>query len=158
MRSVDFEITLIASQGDLVMGDTKEGTMAIRVPSTMSVSGKNGKGHIVTVTGLRDGEAWGKAAEWVDYWGPVKDQTVGVAIFDHPSNPRHPARWHVRTYGLFAANPFGLRQFDKTAADSSDLKIAAGGRVNFRYRFVFHAGDDQQAGIAARYQAYAAGR
>ena len=27
----------------------------------------------------------------------------GVAVFDHPQNPRHPTRWHVREYGLLAA-------------------------------------------------------
>ena len=128
--------------------------MSIRVPSTMTVSGKDGKGHIVTSEGLRDEEAWGQAAAWVDYWAPVQDKTVGVAIFDHPSNPRHPTRWHVRTYGLFAANPFGLHHFDKQAGVSGDLKISSGGHVTFRYRFVFHAGDDQQAGIATLYKAY----
>jgi len=34
-------------------------------------------------------------------------KTVGIAVFDHPSNPRHPTTWHVRDYGLFAANPLG---------------------------------------------------
>jgi len=154
MRSIDYEITLNASHGDLLIGDTKEGSMSIRVPSTMTVSGKDGKGHIVTSEGLRDEEAWGQAAAWVDYWAPVQDKTVGIAIFDHPSNPRHPTRWHVRTYGLFAANPFGLHHFDKQAGVSGDLKISSGGHVTFRYRFVFHAGDDQQAGIATLYKAY----
>jgi hypothetical protein len=154
VRSIDYEITLIASHGDLVIGDTKEGSMSIRVPSTMTVNGKNGKGHIVTSEGLRDGKTWGKAAAWVDYWGPVQNQTVGIAVFDHPSNPRHPTRWHVRTYGLFAANPFGLHHFDNQAGSPGDLKISAGGHVTFRYRFVFHTGDDQQAGIATLYKAY----
>jgi hypothetical protein len=66
-------------------------------------------------------------------------------MFDNPQNPRHPTRWHVRTYGLFAANPFGLKPFDKTAKASGDLKLAPGERVTFRYRFVFHAGDEQAA-------------
>lgn len=153
-RMIDYEITLIASHGGVVLGDTKEGTMAIRLPATLSVSGTSGKGHIVTSEGLRDAAAWGKPAKWVDYWGPVRDKTVGVAIFDHPSNPRHPTRWHARTYGLFAANPFGLRSFDKQVAASGDLKLAAGERVTFRYRFVFHAGDDLQAGIGSLFRSY----
>jgi hypothetical protein len=32
---------------------------------------------------------------------------IGVAIFDHPKNHAHPTWWHVRDYGLFAANPVG---------------------------------------------------
>ena len=43
----------------------------------------------------------------------MKDKTVGVAIFDHPSVYDTPTWWHVRDYGLFAANPFGKRYFEK---------------------------------------------
>jgi hypothetical protein len=154
VREIDYEITLIASHGNLTIGDTKEGSMSIRLPASLSVSGTNGLGHIITSEGLKDGAAWGKPASWVDYYGPVNGKTVGVAMFDHPQNPRHPTRWHVRTYGLFAANPFGLRPFDKQAKESGDLTLAAGERVTFRYRFVFHAGDERQAEIGARYLSY----
>ncbi len=30
-----------------------------------------------------------------------------------PKNPRHPATWHAREYGLLAANIFGLHDYDK---------------------------------------------
>lgn len=153
-RSIDYDVTLIASHGPVTFGDTKEGTMAIRVPTSMSVGGPKGGGHIVTAEGLRDLGAWGQSADWVDYWGPVGGKTVGVALFDHPQNPRHPTRWHVRTYGLFAANPFGLKPFDKSAPGTGGLSLAAGARATFRYRFVFHSGDEKQAGIAALYRDY----
>jgi len=106
---MDFEITIHASQGKVVMGDTKEGSMAIRLAPTMRLKGKVGKGHILNSEGQRDGQTWGKRAAWCDYYGPVEDQIVGVAIFDHPQNPKHPTWWHVRDYGLFAANPFGVK-------------------------------------------------
>ncbi len=157
VRLIDYEISLIASHGELRIGDTKEGTMAIRMPSTMSVSGTNGQGHIISSEGLRDGTAWGKPAKWVDYYGPVQGKTVGVALFDHPQNPRYPTRWHVRTYGLFAANPFGVHHFEKKPAGTGDLKLAPGERVTFRYRFVFHVGDEKQARIGARYESYGGG-
>ena len=112
-RLMDFEITLIASNGELTFGDTKEGTMAVRLAETMRLKGKVGKGHIVNSAGVRDGQTWGKRAEWCDYYGPVEGKTVGIAIFDHPQNPRHPTWWHVRDYGLFAANPFGQHDFEK---------------------------------------------
>ena len=154
VRLIDYEITLIASHGELRIGDTKEGTMAIRVPVTLSVSGTNGQGHILSSEGLMDGAAWGKPAKWVDYYGPVQGKTVGVALFDHPQNPRYPTRWHVRTYGLFAANPFGVHHFEKKPAGTGDLKLAPGERVTFRYRFVFHTGDEKEARISARYASY----
>jgi hypothetical protein len=155
-RLMDFEITLIASNGALTFGDTKEGTMAVRLAETMRLQGKVGKGHIVNSAGVRDGQTWGKRADWCDYYGPVEGKTVGLAIFDHPQNPRHPTWWHVRDYGLFAANPFGQHDFeslpDKTAGN---LVVPAGKSVTFRYRFYLHEGDDQQAKVAERYKEYA---
>jgi hypothetical protein len=154
-KLVDYEITLHASNGDLTLGDTKEGSMAIRLAETMRLKGKVGQGQIVNSRGHRDGQTWGKRAEWCDYSGPAEGKLVGIAMFDHPSNPRHPTWWHVRDYGLFAANPFGQHDFeslkDKTAGD---LKVPAGQSVTFRYRFYFHEGDAEQAKVAEKYQDY----
>ena len=159
-RLFDFEITLKAGEKDVVLGDTKEGSMAIRLAETMRLAPNKfnqGKptGQIVLSTGVTGKETWGKQAEWCDYYGPVGDKTLGVAIFDHPANPRHPTWWHVRDYGLFAANPFGIHDFEKKPAGAGDLKIAAGKSVTFKYRFYIHEGDEKQAKVAERYADYA---
>ena len=155
-RLFDMEITLHASNGQVTLGDTKEGSMAVRLAETMRLKGKVGKGHIVNSEGVRDGETWGKRAAWCDYYGPVNDKVVGIAIFDHPQNPRHPTWWHVRDYGLFAANPFGQHDFEKLPnKEAGNLVIPAGQSVTFRYRFYVHEGDEKQAKVAERYQQYA---
>jgi hypothetical protein len=155
-RVLDFEIALLASNGDLTFGDTKEGTMALRLAETMRLTRSAGKGHIVNSAGVRDGRTWGKRADWCDYYGPVGGKIVGVAIFDHPQNPRHPTWWHVRDYGLFAANPFGKHDFEGLAdKDAADLTVPAGQSVTFRYRLYLHEGDEQQAKVAERYKEYA---
>jgi sugar phosphate isomerase/epimerase len=128
---MDFEITIHASEGKVVMGDTKEGSMAIRLAPTMRLKGKVGKGHILNSEGHRDGETWGKRAAWCDYYGPVEDEIVGVAIFDHPQNPKHPTWWHVRDYGLFAANPFGVHNFEEKPKGTGDITIGAGESLTF---------------------------
>ena len=69
------------------------------------------KGQSINSEGVQGREMWGKRAKWVDYWAPISGNTVGIAIFDHPSNPRHPTWWHARHYGLVAANPFGVHDF-----------------------------------------------
>jgi pectate lyase len=154
-RVFDFEITLHSAKGQLEFGDTKEGTMAVRLAETMRLKGPVGHGHIVNGAGVRDGETWGKRAEWCDYYGPVDGKTVGIAIFDHPENPHHPTWWMVRDYGLFAANPFGQHDFealpDKAAGK---LVVPAGKSVTFRYRFYLHGGDQAEAKVAERYQDY----
>jgi sugar phosphate isomerase/epimerase len=152
---MDFDITIHASEGKVVMGDTKEGSMAIRLAPTMRVDGKVGKGHIINSEGHRDGAAWGKRAAWCDYYGPVDGYVVGVAIFDHPSNPKHPTWWHVRTYGLFAANPFGVHNFENKPEGIGDITIPAGESLTFKYRLYFHQGDEKQAKVADQYRQYA---
>ena len=154
-RLFDFEVEIQALDKDLVFGDTKEGTMAMRLAETMRLKGKVGQGHIVNSEGVRDGATWGKRAAWCDYYGPVNDKIVGVAIFDHPANPRHPTWWHVRDYGLFAANPFGQHDFeslpDKTAGN---LTVPAGKSITFRYRFYLHTGNEQEGKVAEKYKDY----
>ncbi len=156
-RLFDFEITLKAGEKEVVLGDTKEGSMGFRVAESMRLQPNKfnkGKptGHIVLSTGVREDDTWGKHAEWCDYYGPVHDKTVGVAIFDHPKNPRYPTTWHVRSYGLFAANPFGLHDFEKKPAGAGDLAIPPRQSITFRYRFYLHEGDEVQAGVASRYK------
>ena len=153
---MDFEITIHASHGKVVLGDTKEGSMAIRLAPTMRLKGKVGKGHIVNSEGNRDGSTWGKRAAWCDYYGPVEGKTVGVAIFDHPKNPKHPTWWHVRDYGLFAANPFGVHNFEGGKKGIGDITIEAGKSLTFKYRFYFHEGDEKQGKVAENYREYAA--
>ena len=153
---MDFEITFHASHGKVTLGDTKEGSMAIRLAPTMRVEGEVGQGHIVNSEGHRDKPAWGKRAAWCDYYGPVEGKVVGVAIFDHPKNPKHPTWWHVRTYGLFAANPFGVHNFEGKPAGTGDIVIAAGESLTFRYRLYFHKGDEKEGKVAEHYRAYAA--
>ena len=129
--------------------------MAVRLAETMRLTGKVGHGHIINSEGVRDGDTWGKRADWCDYYGPVEDKIVGIAIFDHPENPRHPTWWHVRDYGLFAANPFGRHNFenlpDKTVGH---LSVAPGKDITFRYRFYLHTGDEKEGQIAEKYQEY----
>jgi hypothetical protein len=154
-RMLDFEITVHASNGEVTYGDTKEGTMSIRVAETMRVVGKVGKGHIVNSEGVRDGATWGKRAKWCDYYGPVDGKTVGVAIFDHPQNPRYPTWWHVRDYGLFGANPFGLHDYENSPDKTKgNWVLPAGQKATFRYRFYFHDGDENQGKVAEHFEEY----
>lgn len=152
-RIIDFDIILTASDGPVVFGDTKEGTFGIRVPTAIDVDTRQG-GRIVNSAGLTDGAAWGKAASWVDYQGPIGDELVGIAILNHPASFRYPTHWHVRTYGLFAANPFGLHDFERGDANGR-LELAAGESIALYYRILLHRGDEQQADVAAAFARYA---
>lgn len=154
-RAIDYRVTLIASHGDVTFGDTKEGSMGIRTHPALNLKGTVAKGKAINSEGDADGKLWGKRAKWVDYWAPIGDKTVGVAIFDHPTNPRHPTHWHARDYGLIAANPFGIHDFEKKGKGAGDLVIKNGEKVTFTYRFLFHKGDVKTGKIAEQYEAFA---
>jgi hypothetical protein len=167
-RILDYEVTLKAPAGKpVVLGDTKEGSMAIRLPLWMTPTHSQGKGKkhegqgtIINDSGQKNDATWGKKSNWVDYYAPKDGKVYGVAMFDHPKNPRHPTWWHVRTYALFAANPFGKHDFEnlKDQPKAGDMTIAAGQSITFRWRILFHMGDEKSAKIADRYNEYAAGK
>ena len=153
-RMIDFEITYHASDGQVVLGDTKEGSMALRLAPTMRLTGRVAKGHIINSEGIKDGDTWGKRASWVDYYGPINNEIVGVAIFDHPNNPKHPTWWHVRDYGLFAANPFGVSDFENKPQKTGNITIPEGESLTFKYRIYIHKGNHEQGKVAQRYKEY----
>ena len=151
-RLIDFDQEFTAGDSPVIFGDKKDAGLSIRVPTSMAVDTKKG-GYIITSAGLTNGAAWGKRATWVDYHGPVEGETVGVAMLNHPSSFRHPTSWHVRTYGLFTANPFGT--LDK-ADPNGPHTLPAGEKLRLRHRFILHTGDEKAAKIAAAYERYAA--
>ena len=152
-RVFDFDVTIKATNGPVTFGDTKEGTFGVRVASSMDVDPWKQGGKITNAEGLTDAAAWGKASPWVDYVGPVDGKTVGVAILNHPESFRYPTTWHVRTYGLFAANPFGWHDFGMKK--SGEHVIPSGESISFRYRVVLHTGDTASADVPALFSAYA---
>lgn len=163
-RSIDVTITLHASDGELTFGDQKDAGMAIRVNYELQVERrtsekdkmKEGGGKLLNSEGIKDGETWGKRARWVDNYGTVGGKPVGVAILDHPSNPRHPTHWHSRTYGLVTANIYGVRHFESLEdPKAGQMILPAGKSETFRWRFVFHEGTPQQADIDGHFERFA---
>jgi len=153
-RIIDCEFTILANHGPVKIGDTKEGTFAIQVVKALH----SPPGRMVNSSGAVGEKAiWGKRADWVDFYGNVAGEDVGIAIFDNPKNLRHPTYWHARGYGLLAANPFGLREFTHDRHRDGSLVIEAGGSVTLRYRVFIHHGDFLQASVADAYRQYAAG-
>jgi hypothetical protein len=152
-RIIDCEFAIHATHGPIVMGDTKEGTFAIRVVKALD----SPPGHMVNASGASGEKAiWGKRSNWVDYYGRVTGEDVGLAIFDHPQNLRAPTYWHARAYGLLAANPFGVKRFTGDRRQDGRYAIPAGGSLILRYRVFIHHGNPSQAGVAEAYARFVA--
>lgn len=151
LRVIDFTIDLRATGGAVTLGDTKEGAFSVRVAGTMKIDAKQG-GHAVNNHGQRDKAAWGQAAAWVNYTGPAGGKPAGIAILSAPSNFRPECRWHVRSYGLFAANPFGAKEFLPGEPKQGPVTIEAGETLTLRYVVLLHDGKLTEERIEELYQ------
>ena len=159
---MDYDVELHAGDKPVLFGDMKDGGLLVRVAGTMKVE--------------IDGELfteWRHRA-WVDYSGKdASGNTVGIAMFDHPSNLRFPTHWHARTYGLLTANRFGTHHFDPKYAKpgsvscrpfgtecpacnarGGDYTIPSGRSLTLKHRFYFHHGDARAADVSHQYQLY----
>lgn len=176
-RQIDVTLTFVASAGDVHFRETKEGAMGIRVARSMAMAGhaserNEGRGHILTSAGKRDASAWGTRGNWTSYFGPDPvGEPVVITMMDHPLNLNHPTWWHVRDYGLFAANPFGKADFEAagqsqnqgaTAGEKGVTKvshtISGGTTLTQRYRILIEKGEPEAAKLDAVFEAYSATR
>ncbi|MCU1258397.1 MAG: hypothetical protein JWO80_1282 [Bryobacterales bacterium] len=174
LRIIDFDIVVKAIV-QAKFGDTHEGSFGVRVaawleePAPAYVPKAAGgeprptepkrTGLISNSEGQRtEDQVRGKRANWADYSGETKGEKLGIAIFDHPMNPRHPTYWHTRGYGMFAANIFGIRDLGNNKNADGSLTLKPGEELRFRYRVVIHPGSASSAGIDKLYADYAAGR
>ncbi len=146
-RLIDVELEFAAAEAKPVtLGRTTFGFLAARVAQSMSVF--DGGGEILNSNGERNEQgAHLKRADWLDQSGPIaRGKWAGIAILDNPANPNHPTGWHCRNDG-WANAAFNIDQ---------PFTIEPGNPLRLRYRVVLHQGNALQAGVAARYQEFAA--
>jgi hypothetical protein len=152
VRIIDFSISLKAINGDVKFGDTKEGGfLAVRVATPM----EGVKGGVIenSLGAISEKVTWGKRAQWCDYSGIVNGKKVGIAMIDHHENYMFPTYWHVRDYGLMAANPLGISEFLGKGHNGS-ITLNNGKELVFKYRLIIHDGDAQDAKIKEHYLNY----
>ena len=152
-RIIDCDFLLKATDGDVNFGDTKEGSFGMRIAGTMKVDAKLG-GKVTNAEGLNDKQAWGKKSAWVNYTGPIDGRPPGITIHDHPSSFQHPCRWHVRTYGLFAANPFGVHHF-VGGKKTEGVVLKSGDSMRLSYRVVIDDTEFDSNRTTTDWKAYA---
>jgi len=171
LRIIDFDILLTALR-QVKFGDTHEGSFGVRVAAWLEEPApkyvpKASDGETRPTEPKRTGlisdsegrqteaQVRGKRANWADYSGEYKGEKLGIAIFDPPSNPRHPTYWHTRGYGMFAANIFAAHDLGNDSAAEGGMVLNPGQTLRFRYRVIVHPGDATAARIAKLYADYA---
>ncbi|MBC7889532.1 MAG: PmoA family protein [Ferruginibacter sp.] len=160
-RIID-RVTVLTANTDLVFTDAKDGLLGIRLahalqmPTDKDQKFTDDKGNVTIVKGGTDAIAkgnyissegkqgdnvWSSRAKWCKVYGKMGNDSISVAVIDHPANPNYPTFWHARGYGLFAANPLGEKIFtnDKTF---KNLQLKKGTAVSFRYRIIIDEGSN----------------
>ena len=94
----------------------------------------------------------GKRARWADFSlvDAATQQRHGIAILDHPSNPRHPSQWH----NIMSSNiKFGY--FSPAMLWSKPYMLPAGQHFTLRYRLIVHPGQTDRANLEKQWRVFA---
>ena len=97
----------------------------------------------------------GKRARWADF-SLVDAATArpgGIAVLDHPANPRHPSAWHNVLAG---GARFGY--FSPAMLWSEPYRLPAGQRLTLRYRILVHPERAVREAIEKEWQTFASQR
>ncbi|MCX8038706.1 MAG: PmoA family protein [Candidatus Sumerlaeia bacterium] len=130
---VVWESVFATDRESCVFGDQEEMGLGVRLATPLIE--KSG-GTVVNSAGVRRAKtAWGRPAEWCDYSGVLDGKRAGIVLMCDPSNFR-PSRFHVRDYGLMAANPFGRKVF---GGEPSTVAVRRGETLRLRYGVLLYA-------------------
>jgi len=159
-RLLDIAIRLKAVSGHAYFASTPYNLLACRVINAMcpipqkerykkrygalvDFSPMNEGGIITNSEGKENEACRGERAKWCDFSGPLGDGTWGgIALLDHPGNPRHPTPWHNWNNMTITAS-FTFRE---------PFTVQKGRELCLNYRVVVHAADAKKADIAATWQ------
>jgi hypothetical protein len=92
-----------------------------------------------------------QSAAWATLWGRLDggpDLWAGVAMFDHPSNPRHPTPWR------FIADP-GFAYLNPSPLFAAPWELSAGEELVLHYRVLVYPGPADGQRLAAEFAAFA---
>jgi Methane oxygenase PmoA len=158
-RIVD-RITVLKANTDILFTDAKDGLLGLRlahelqIPTTEDQKFTDNKGNVTIVKGGTDNipngtyltsegkqgnDAWSTRGKWCKVYGKMGNDSISIAIIDHPKNINYPTFWHARGYGLFAANPLGEKVFTN-GKSFKNLQLKKGESVTFRFRILIDEG------------------
>ena len=152
-------VTTFTAMQDVAMPDIKDGFLGLRVAHELELPSKEEReytdanglvtkvnasndlsttGNYITSAGKQGDSAWGTRAKWCMLYGKKGNDSISVAIIDHPKNIGYPTYWHARGYGLFAANPLGQKIFSN-GNETLNFTLNKEESIRFRYRIVINA-------------------
>ncbi|MFM7538063.1 MAG: PmoA family protein [Planctomycetota bacterium] len=142
--SMEIQATLRPASPTLLFQKSNFGLLAVRV--AREVSEHFGRGRITGSSGKTGEPAlFNQPNAWMDYSCVEAGHEEGITLIDHPENPGHPARWHVRADGWMGPS--------LTRTDEITLKREK--PLVLRYLMVAHSGPADPAGIKVQSDSFA---
>lgn len=146
--ALDFE-TALTAQADLLLDRTPYTTWGGYGGLIVRGTRNWQETRLLFPDGSTSDRPTGIPAAWCDMSGKLDggpDQTGGVAMFDHPENPRHPTPW----YGATGAGHY----FNAAFLFHEPMNVAGGQTLTFRYRVLVHDGVWDVPQVQAAYHDY----
>lgn len=142
-RSIDRITNLTAAANDVFLKDNKEGMIGMRMARELEHPDEHddATGIYRSSEGLEGHDVWGTRAKWVNLTGQIDGTPVSVALLDHPENVGYPTYWHARGYGLFAANPLGMKEMSG-GEEELNFVLSAGDSIIFKHRIIINSGKE----------------
>lgn len=142
MRSIDRITNLRTSGDDISLKDNKEGMLGIRMARELEHPDEldEATGMYRSSEGHEGHDAWGTRAKWMSLSGEIDGDSVSVVILDHPENAGYPTYWHARGYGLFAANPLGMKEMSE-GKEELNFVLDAEESITFKHRIIIYSGE-----------------
>jgi hypothetical protein len=144
-RVIDLELVLKARAKPVTLQATPYQILALR-PVNAMVPAFSKDAAITNSEGQKNPKD-GEPAKWIDVTGPLDGKTVGVSLFNHPDNLRHPTPCLN-----FSNQTIGLAPTHKQAHT-----LQPNESLRLRFRVLVHAGTPTEAKVAGEYEAYCKG-
>jgi hypothetical protein len=143
-RVIDFDLVLKAKGKAITLNSTPYHLLAVRAVDCMVP--KFNEAAAITNSEGEENPEWLSPAKWIDVSGPVENKVVGISLFNHPKNFRHPTPCLNFGNQLIALSPTEGLKKGFTLEPEKPLRL--------RFRVLVHAGTAADAGVAREYQSY----
>ena len=148
-----YDSTISSDEHELRFGDDEEYGLGIRVQTP--IEERHG-GQILNADGLKGekgpNNAYGKASDWCDYSGMMDGTYIGMTVMPDPKNFRR-SWYHVRDYGLIAANLFGSKKV--AGLERNDVVVKKGEKFHLGFGVaIYSAPDESKVDRSAMYKDY----
>jgi len=146
---IDWQATFTpAGEDAVVFNKNSYGGMAIRMAAECCGNANTGTQAWKFVDNEGRANFNNQAARWAAYLGTTPNgQPAGVAMFDHPDNPRHPSYWQSRSQYPYLNPSFTCKE---------DYTLPAGKSLTLRYRILVHQGAADTERLEQEWKAFAA--